>query len=180
VLDAEGHVVLEAKPAALELDVPAAPSRGEAEAATRWFLASGLSHSRGLCFCCGDNQAEGYGLRVFTGRVEGRRGLAAGLWQPDPTFALGGRVAAEYLWAALDCAGQFAFAVETPPSRSLLARMTARLSGSVEAGEPCMVLGWQIGREDRKLHAGTAILGADGGLRGLARALWVMPRPAAA
>jgi hypothetical protein len=180
VLDAEGNVVVEARPAELTLDVPPAPTLAEAEAATRWFLASGLSHSTGLCFCCGDNQAPGYGLRVFTGKVEGRTGVAAGLWRPDPAFAVGGRVAPEHLWAALDCAGQFAFAVETPPARSLLARMTGQLLGSVEPGEPCIVLGWQIGREDRKLHAGTAILGADGGVRGLTRALWVMPRPVAA
>jgi hypothetical protein len=179
VLDAEGNVVVEAKAAALELEVPPAPSRAEAEAATRWFLASGLSHSRGLCFCCGDNQAQDYGLRVFTGKVEGRPGLAAALWQPDPAFAVAGRVAPEHLWAALDCAGQFAFAVDGQPYRSLLARITASLTGSVEPGEPCLVLGWQIAREDRKLHAGTAILGADGGVRGLARALWVMPRPVA-
>ncbi len=179
VLDAEGNVVVEAKPATLELEVPAPPSPAEAEAATRWFLASGLSHSRGLCFCCGDNQPQGYGLRVFTGRVAGRPGLAAALWRPDPAFAVQGRVAPEHLWAALDCAGQFAFAVDGQPYRSLLARLTARLSGSVEPGEACIVLGWQIAREDRKLHAGTAILGADGGVRGLARALWVMPRPVA-
>ena len=180
VLDAEGNVVVEAKPASLDLDVPPAPILAEAEAATRWFLASGLSHSTGLCFCCGDNQPQGYGLRVFTGKVEGRPGLAAGGWRPDAAFAEGGAIRPEHLWAALDCAGQFAFAVEAPPSRSLLARMTGRLLGAVEPGEPCIVLGWQIGREDRKLHAGTAILGADGGVRGLARALWVMPRPVAA
>lgn len=180
VLDAEGNVVVEARAATLELAPPPAPSVAEAEAATRWFLASGFSHSTGLCFCCGDNQPQGHGLRVFTGRVEGRAGVAAGVWRPDAAFAVGGRVAPEHLWAALDCAGQFAFAVEAPPARSLLARMAARLDGGVEPGETCIVMGWQIGREDRKLHAGTAIFGADGSLRGLARALWVMPRPVAA
>ncbi len=180
VVDDEGNVVVEARATELALKPPVSPTLTEAEAATHWFLASGLSHSTGLCFCCGDNQAPGYGLRVFTGKVAGRPGLAAGVWRPDAAFAVGGRVAPEHIWAALDCAGQFAFAVETPPARSLLARITARLSGSVEPGEPCLVLGWQIAREDRKLHAGTAILGADGGVRGVARALWVMPRPVAA
>jgi len=42
-----------------------------------------------------------------------------------------------------------------------------------------MVLGWQIAREGRKLHAGTALFGAEGGLRGIARALWVLPPPVA-
>ncbi|WP_431269599.1 hypothetical protein [Dankookia sp. P2] len=47
-------------------------------------------------------------------------------------------------------------------------------------GEPVTVLGWQIGREGRKLQAGTALFGGDGGLRGIARALWVLPAPVAA
>jgi hypothetical protein len=45
----------------------------------------------------------------------------------------------------------------------------------VRAGEACIVMGWQIARDGRKLTAGTAIFGADGGLRGIARALWVTP-----
>ncbi len=61
----------------------------------------------------------------------------------------------------------------------LLGRITGRLDGMVVPGEPIIVLGWQIGREGRKLHAGTALFGADGALRGLARALWVLPAPVA-
>lgn len=180
ITDAEGTLILEARPAEPDLTPPEPPTRAQAEAATRWFLGSGYSHSQGQCFCCGDNQPEGYGLRVLSGRVEGRDGMAAALWRPDAAFAVDGRIAPEHLWAALDCPGQFAFTVNDAPHRSLLARMTARLVGHVEPGEPCIVYGWQIGREGRKLHAGTAIIGADGGLRGIARALWVMPPPAVA
>ncbi len=175
--DAEGNLVIEARSLdALELELPEPPSRAEAKAATRWFLGSDYSHSQGQCFCCGDKLAQGFGLRVFTGRVAGREGIAAGLWQPDAAFAEGGRVAPEHLWAALDCPGQFAFTVNEAPQRSLLARISARLLGSIAPGEQCLVYGWQIAREGRKLHAGSAILGADGSLRGLARALWVMPQ----
>ena len=180
VSDAEGNLSVEARPASLELEIPAAPTAAEAEAAARWFQATNFSHSTGQCFCCGTSLAEGFGLRVFSGKVPGRPGIAAALWRPDAAFAdANGHVAPEFLWAALDCPGQFAFTVDDQPARSLLARMTARLTGHVEAGEACIVLGWQIGREGRKLHAGTAILGADGGLRGVARALWVMPQPVA-
>ena len=109
-----------------------------------------------------------------------RPGVSAALWRPHAAYAgPDGKVAPEYLWTALDCPGAFAFTLGEPKMRSLLGRLTARLDGSVEPGEPCIVMGWRIAREGRKLHAGTAIFGADGGLRGIARALWVVPAPVA-
>src|SRR5205085_4842710 len=69
-LEAGGQVVAEAREAALDLAPPAPPTRDQAAAATRWFLASPYSHSTGLCFVCG--AAAPGGLQVFTGRVEGR------------------------------------------------------------------------------------------------------------
>ena len=175
--DAEGTVVAEAREVAADLDPPPPPpTPAEAEAATAWFLDSPFSHSTGLCFACGAARGEGEGLRVFTGRVPGRPGLAAALWRPDPAFAdPSGTLRPEFLWAALDCAGSFAFTLPTEPQRMLLGRMTGRLDGTVRAGEPCIVLGWRIAREGRKLTAGTAVFGADGGLRGLTRSLWVTP-----
>jgi hypothetical protein len=176
--DADGQVVAEARPAALALDPPPPPSRDQAAAATRWFLASPFTHSTGLCFVCG-SAAPG-GLGVFTGRVEGRPGIAAALWHPDARFAgADGGIAPEFLWSALDCAGAFAFTVDAAPQRMLLGRITGRLEGSVLPGEAVRVIGWQIGREGRKLQAGTALFGEDGGLRGIAWALWVTPAPVA-
>ncbi|MBK1659474.1 hypothetical protein [Paracraurococcus ruber] len=178
--DAEGMVIAEAREAALDLAPPVPPTPEAAAAATRWFLASPFTHSTGWCFVCGSAWEEGVGLRVLTGRVEGRPDIAAGLWRPHAAFADGdGVVRPEFLWAALDCAGAFAFTVNDRPQRMLLGRITARLDGAVRAGEPVVALGWQIGREGRKLQAGTALFGADGGLRGIARALWVLPAPVA-
>ncbi|RAI60397.1 hypothetical protein [Roseicella frigidaeris] len=178
--DAAGAVIAEAREAALDLAPPPPPSPSEAEAATRWFLGSAFSHSTGLCFVCGSAQAEGVGLRVFTGRVEGRPGIAAGLWRPDAAFAgEDGAIAPEFLWAALDCAGAFAFSVNAAPQSMLLGRITGRLDGAVRPGEAVTVLGWQIGQEGRKRQAGTALFGADGGLRGIARATWITPPPVA-
>jgi hypothetical protein len=177
-MDAEAVTIAEARSAPLDLVPPEPPSRAEAAAATRWFLASPLSHSIGRCFVCGSAWEEGVGLRVLTGKVEGRPGLSAALWEPHAAFAgPDRRIAPEYLWSALDCAGAFAFSVHGGPQRMLLGRIAGRLEGSVEPGEPCVVIGWQIAQEGRKLHAGTAIFGADGGLRGLAKALWVTPPP---
>jgi hypothetical protein len=182
-LDAAGTPIAEVREAMLDLSPPPPPTRAEAEAAARWFLDRPFTHSIGLCFVCGAARPEGDGLRVFTGRVEDRPGLAAALWRPDPAFAdpTTGQVRPEFLWAALDCAGSFAFTVGTgEPGRMLLGRIAARLDGPVAAGEDCIVMGWQIGRDGRKLTAGTALFGAASGLlRGVARALWVAPLVAA-
>jgi hypothetical protein len=175
-LDAEGQVVAEAREVPFDLEPPPPPSQAEAAAATAWFLDSPFSHSTGLCFVCGSAQPEGVGLRVFTGAVAGRPGIAAALWTPDAAYAdAEGFLRPVFLWSALDCAGSFAFTVGSGPGRMLLGRMAGRLQGRVRAGEACIVMGWQIARDGRKLTAGTAIFGADGGLRGIARALWVTP-----
>lgn len=180
-LDAEGTVIAEVREVAFDLAPPPPPTREEAAAATAWFLESPFSHSTGLCFACGSARPEGEGLRVFTGRIEGRPGLSAALWRPHAAYAdaATGLVRPEFLWSALDCAGSFAFTLGAGPQRMLLGRMAGRLEGGVAAGEPCIVIGWQIAREGRKLTAGTAIFGADGGLRGIARSLWVTPLVAA-
>jgi hypothetical protein len=175
-LDAEGTIIAEAREVSLDLAPPPPPSRAEAAAATAWFLESPFSHSTGLCFACGSARPEGDGLRVFTGRVEGRPGLSAALWRPNPCYADEmGRIRPEFLWSALHCAGSFAFTLGAGPQGMLLGRMAGWLEGSVAPGEDCVVIGWQIGREGRKLTAGTAIFGADGGLRGIARSLWITP-----
>lgn len=175
-LDAEGAVIAEAREVPFDLEPPPPPAPQQAQAATTWFLDSPFSHSTGLCFVCGSAQPEGVGLRVFTGKVEGRPDIAAALWRPDGCYAdATGAIRPVFLWSALDCAGSFAFTVGTGPGRMLLGRLAGRLDGHVRAGEACTVMGWQIARDGRKLIAGTAIFGEDGGLRGIARALWVTP-----
>ncbi|MBX9699877.1 MAG: hypothetical protein K2X74_10580 [Acetobacteraceae bacterium] len=177
-VDAEGTVIAAAREVPFDLEPPPPPSRREAEAATAWFLETPFSHSTGLCFACGSARAPGDGLRVFTGQVPGRPGLAAALWRPDAAYAgAEGWVRPEFLWSALDCAGSFAFSLGKGPQSMLLGRMAGRLDGAVRAGEACIVIGWQIGREGRKLTAGTAIFGEDGDLRGITRSLWVLPPP---
>lgn len=175
-LDPEGQVIAEAREVPFDLAPPEPPTPEQAAAATAWFLESPFSHSTGLCFVCGSARPEGEGLRVFTGQVEGRPGIAAALWRPGASYAgADGAIRPVFLWSALDCAGSFAFTVGTGPGRMLLGRMVGRLEGRVRAGESCVVMGWQIARDGRKLTAGTAIFGEDGGLRGISRALWVTP-----
>jgi hypothetical protein len=146
-------VVAEAGPGELKLDVPDPVSFDEAAASE---LADGDRASVfPECFVCGWRREDG--MRVYAGPVEGRE-LVAATWTPSAEF-----VSSEFVWAALDCPG--AYAVEF-----------GRIEHLPHPGEPCVVMGWPLGEEGRKLYAGTAVIGEDGRLLGSARATWILPR----
>jgi hypothetical protein len=158
-------VVAEAAPAELELDVPDPISFDEAAAAA---LPEGDRESVfPECFVCGWAREDG--MRIYAGPVEGRE-LVAATWTAADEV-----ISSEFVWAALDCPG--AYAVEFGQrGNPVLGRLTARVEHLPHPGERCVVMGWPLGEEGRKLHAGTAVLGADGRTLGAARATWIMPR----
>jgi hypothetical protein len=82
---------------------------------------------------------------------------------------------AELVWAALDCPGAFAVGL---PGRGevVLGRLAARIDRVPEAGEACVVVGWPLGEDGRKLYAGTALFTAGGELLARAHATWIAPR----
>ena len=85
-----------------------------------------------------------------------------------------GRARTEIVWAALDCPGGIAAAEAAGLDTSiLLGRMTARLAGRPEAGQPCRVIAWPAGRDGRKLTAFSALLGPGGEVLAAARAVWL-------
>ena len=51
--------------------------------------------------------------------------------------------------------------------------MAASIEGTVRPGEACIVMGWPIGREGRKLYSGTVVYAADGRLIARSRATWI-------
>ncbi len=158
-----------AVPYQFELKVPPAPAVAVAEAAQQRF--EGLVfHGLPGCFVCGTQREPGDGLRIFAGPVAD--GQVAALWRPAADLAdSSGRVADEYLWAALDCPGFFA--VKSRSDAALLGRFAARLIRPVQAEENLVVLGWALGHEGRKHHAGTALYRADGELVACAEATWI-------
>jgi hypothetical protein len=158
-------VVAEAKAAQLELDPPRV-SAAEAEAGRRHHVR--LANEAFLeCFSCGI-RPEGDGLEIHAGAVPGRDGVHATPW-------LARDVTEPVVWAAIDCVG--AYAVGAPGrGDSVLGRMTARIERLPRDGEQCVVVGWPLGEEGRKLFAGTALLGADGEPIAVARQVWVVPR----
>jgi hypothetical protein len=158
-------VVAEAAPAELDLDVPDPISFEEAAASA---LPEGDKGSVfPECFVCGWAREDG--LRIYAGRVEGRE-LVAATWTPRDDA-----ISSEFVWAALDCPG--AYAVEFGQrGNPVLGRLTAHVEHLPHAGERCVVMGWPLGEEGRKLYAGTALYGEDGRVLGAARATWIMPR----
>lgn len=160
-------LLVEAEPAALEIEVPAAPTLTEARAAE----AGSPSHYNGkgvhpTCFGCGVGRADG--LRVFVGpHGDG----VAGVWDTSPFTSPDGAVARRWVLGALDCPGAFAF-IAREVGAGLLGRIVFEQFAPVSGNSEHVVSGWQIGTDGRKLFAGTALFGDSGELLAAARATW--------
>jgi hypothetical protein len=160
------RLVAEAAPGDPALEPPAPPTPAEAEAASRGVGAFGPSQFA-ECFVCGV-RADGTGLGIHPGPVPGRDGLVATTW-------VAREVSPAVVWASIDCPGAYAVG-DTGRGEPVLGRITARIERLPEEGEPCVVAGWPLGEEGRKLHAGTALYGRDGAVLALARQVWILPR----
>ncbi len=166
-------VIAEGAPASLEIDPPAPVSFNEAEEASQSFLGF-RQHIFPTCLVCGTRRTEGDGLRIFPGSIPGRD-IVAAPWTPDASLAGGGStVRPEFVWAALDCPSGWAVFGDPSQGRpAVLGRLAAKLIAPVRPGERCVVIGWPLGEDGRKLYSGTALFSHDGELRAVARATWV-------
>jgi hypothetical protein len=126
-------------------------------------------HAYPECFVCGAGRGERDGLRIFPGRVEGRPELMAASWIPDAS--LGAEVDDVFVWSALDCPSGFAWV--HLGVLMILGRMAGEIYDRPAVGERCVVLGFPVERDGRKLHAGSALYGEDGRLLGKSRATWI-------
>lgn len=148
------------------LEPPAPPDPTSAAAAAEGVGAFGPPEFA-ECFVCGARE-DGSGLAIHPGPVPGREGLVATSWTAHD-------VSAEVIWAAIDCPGAYA-AGDPGRGEVVLGRMTARIDRLPEEGEPCVVAGWPLGEEGRKLFAGTALYGRDAAPLAVARQVWILPR----
>jgi acyl-coenzyme A thioesterase PaaI-like protein len=177
-------VVVEARSVdALELDAVPAPDVAAAAACGARYRGF-EHHAFPTCFVCGPSRAEGDGLRIFpgpctrdgTGAEESSRGPVACTWVPAASLGDGtGTVATPFVWSALDCPGYFAVAEAN--EAAVLGRMTVELLEAPRVGETYVVVGWSVGRDGRKLEAGTALHDADGRIVARARQTWIVLRP---
>jgi hypothetical protein len=176
-----GDLIAEARPAgdAVLPPPPAAPSLAAARLAASGF--PGFSRPfHPICFTCGDQLEEGFGLRAFTGQLAGApEGVVAGPWTPNAAFAdEDGLTRAEVVWAALDCPGSVAWVV-SGAGGGLLGTMTCEVTRRPRAGEPCIIVAWPLERSGRKLIAGTALYAEDGALLARSHQIWIGRAPVA-
>jgi hypothetical protein len=158
-------LVAEARPAPVEVDVLAPVSVAAAEESRERHV-RGWSPDFGECFVCGMRDD---GLELRVGPVAGREPLHA-----SPVVLPESRP--EIVWAAIDCPGAYAVGGEGRGD-IVLGRMTARVVRVPEAGEQCVVTSWPLGEDGRKLYAGTALFAETGELLGVARQVWIQPKP---
>jgi hypothetical protein len=152
------------------LDVPRAPPHTLAVLASQHCVGF-RTHAFPTCFVCGPRRARGDGLRIFPGVLDS--GIVAAPWLPaDDLGEDDGKVAVQYHWAALDCPGYYAV-VGDAPRTMVLGEMQAHVDRRVRVGESCTVIGWRLGSDGRKHHAGTAIFDGEGELCARARSTWI-------
>jgi hypothetical protein len=169
-LSCGGEVVATARRTSLDLAAPQTPGFAAAEAASERFTGF-EQHWFPHCFVCGPKRAAGDGLRIFPGALGG--GDFAATWLPDRSLAgPTGDIAAEFLWAALDCPGAFAF--QPPKGRGvLLGELSARIDGTVAVDEPCVLLSRELAHEGRKHFTASFLFGGDDELRAVAHGTWI-------
>lgn len=161
-------LVAEATPGDPDVTPPAPPGAAVAEAAAAGVGAWGPPEFA-ECFVCGVRD-DGSGLGIHPGPVTGGDGLVATTW-------IAYDVTPEVVWAAIDCPGAYA-AGDAGRDEIVLGRMTARVDRLPDEGERCVVVGWPLGEDGRKLFAGTALYGVSGDVLAVARQVWILPRDA--
>lgn len=167
-------LVMSAKTGALRQGLPTPPSL-EAARHGRESYAGFTEHGFPSCFVCGPERTPGDGLCIYTGDVEGFRGVTD-VWMPDVAFAdENGLMPPEIIWAAMDCPSYFSIPGEAKPA--LLGSMTAAVNSQPAAGEPVIVASWHERSDGRKHYTGTALFTQDGDCLAQADTLWIELKP---
>ena len=169
-------LIAEAIPSELDLIPPDPPSLEAASIAT--IRAEDVKdHYFPHCFVCGPKRGVGDGLRIFPGPVKGENFLAA-MWIPDASFSdETGYIKNEIIWAALDCPGAWAI-VQEKKRFIVLGKLVVQILNKPRPSEECVVMGWTLSQEGRKIHSGTALYSANGQLYAKGKATWIEFKPA--
>lgn len=165
------RVIAEGRRLQLELDTPRPPSFEQAQAYAARF-AGFAAHVFPECFVCGPGRSAHDGLRIFAGPSNDAT-LTAAPWIPDASLcstADADTLRPALAWAAMDCPG---YAAAASGATALLGRMAAEVLQLPAVGRRYVVVGWPLGREGRKIHAGTALYDDAGALLGRARQTWI-------
>jgi len=178
-LQQEEEIILTARAMDFELDVPAAPTYAQAEAASKHF--SGFEHHPyPCCFVCGtERHPTDGGLCIYPGAIMGKNYITSP-WTPDAAMAdSSGNIAPEFIWAAVDCPGGIS-AAGPGFNPILMGRYSVKLIAPVKAGCRYIASGWEISREGRKHQVGSALYTAEGEICAYGLATMIEPRKQAA
>jgi hypothetical protein len=157
ILDRE-TVVLTARPrGSLDIELPDVDLvAARNAAATRERLDA---HAAPTCVVCGPAREEG--LRIFPGTLNATT-VATSWTAPAIGCDRGEPLPTPVIWAALDCPGGWSFPGAGTDFFPALISQSVDIIQPVQAGTEVLVIGWETSREDRKLHASTAILDMHG------------------
>ena len=129
------------------------------------------------CFGCGPQRSQQDAVALHPGPIADGDGVWATAWTPGAGLphAPDGTLAPEIAWVALDCPSSFG-TVPVGAVPHVLGRLQGRLDAPLRVGEEVTVLSWPLGHEGRKRWGASAIVGAAGDVRALARATWIALR----
>jgi len=166
----DGDVAAQARPASVEIDVPAPVSWTQATAASTAYLGH-HAHPYTDCFCCGTNRPHGDGLRIFAGPL-GSGPLLAAPWTPDRTHVgPDGTLPLTHLWAAVDCPSIWAVIEAAAPDSEdhvVSGCLALRRHAPLRAGRRYVVVAWPLQRQGETWPAAAAVFTADGTLTAVA------------
>ncbi len=175
--DARDAVLASARPAPApevgpvpDIGIAAARAAGQTPEALR-------EHPFPRCFGCGPQRSQRDAVALHPGPVAGAGDTWATAWMPGSGLphAPDGTLAPEIVWVALDCPSSFP-TVPVGAVPHVLGRLEGRVDAPVRVGEEVAVLSWPLGHEGRKRWGASAIVGAAGDVRALARATWIALR----
>lgn len=179
LLTREGALIAEAVPLEFELATPPPVSFEGARHATEAFIGF-YEHPYPGCFVCGTRRLpqHGAGLGLFPGalaRTHPGPEVVASPFVPSREWCdQDDKLRPEFVWAALDCPSWFghaAFADHNKPI--LLGRLAVNIVRRPHLNEHCVVLGWSLGQEGRRIQCGSALYGADQECVAFARSTWI-------
>jgi hypothetical protein len=173
-------LLADARPTKIELVLPEPVSFDQAERATLSYPGP-HPHPYPGCFVCGPDRPHGDGLAIYPGPVEGRLdNVVAAPWLPTRELCSDGNVVDdEFIWAALDCPSLFGYSMfepEMPPV--LLGRLAAEIKSRPARDARYVLVGWNVGRENRRIECGSMLLDAThGDCLAIAFSTWVTLKP---
>lgn len=157
----------------------------EARDASKGFIGF-RDHPYPGCFVCGTEHASG--LALYPGAVASSQAHPSNSADPASTTPVvaapfrpsvelcdeQGLLQPEYVWSALDCPSWFGHAAFQERSEAiLLGRLAVQILRRPKADEPCVVQGFSLGQQGRRILCGSALYGHGREIIAYARSTWI-------